>query len=119
MLGNVVPEHVFALLPAVLNEHYRFPLQQDSESPPSQRRRFRVRAAFLAAAERDRAERCLASRFACLDNVRFDADRRLSRLSARLVARERVGGGFLLRPARTLARCRLAGRCVRALPPLW
>ena len=53
----------------------------------SQRRRFRVRAAFFAAAERDRAERCLATRFACLDTARFDADRRLSRLSARFVAR--------------------------------
>ncbi len=108
MFGNVVPEHVFALQPAVLNEHYRFPLQQDSESPPSQRRRFRVRAAFFAVAERDRAERCLASRFACLDNARFDAGRRLSRLSARFVARERFGDGFLRRLARPFARSRFA-----------
>src|SRR5436189_5784125 len=75
---------------------------------PRQRRRFRVRAAFFAAAERDRAERCLATRFACLDNARFDADRRLSRLSARFVARERLRDGFLRRTARPFARSRLA-----------
>ena len=60
-----------------------------------QRRRLRVRAAFFAAAERDRAERCLATRFACLDKACLDAERRLSRLSARFVARERVRDGFL------------------------
>jgi hypothetical protein len=40
----------------------------------SQRRRFRVLAAFFAAAERDCGERCCATRFACLDNACFDAD---------------------------------------------
>jgi len=35
-----------------------------------------------------------ATRFACFDNARLDADRRLSRLSARLVARERFAEGF-------------------------
>ncbi len=75
---------------------------------PSQRRRFRVRAAFFAAAERERAERRLATRFACLDNAGFDADRRLSRLSARFVARARFREGFLRRPARPLARSRFA-----------
>jgi len=74
----------------------------------SQRRRFRVRAAFFAAAERDLGERWRATRFVCLDNARFDADRRLSRLSARLVARERFADGFLRRPARPFARSRLA-----------
>ena len=75
---------------------------------PSQRRRFRVRAAFFAAAERERAERRLATRLACLDNARLDADRRLSRLSARLVARERFAEGFLRRPARPFVRSRFA-----------
>ena len=74
----------------------------------SQRRRLRVRAAFFAAAERDRAERCFATRFACFDNARFDAARRLSRLSARLVARERLEEGFLRRAARPFARSRFA-----------
>src|SRR5439155_19243167 len=64
----------------------------------SYRRRFRVRAAFFAAAERDRADRCLATRFACLDKACFDADRRVSRLIARLFARERLAVGFLRRP---------------------
>jgi hypothetical protein len=67
-----------------------------------------VRAAFFAAAERDRAERCLATRFACLDNARLDAERRLSRLSARLVARERFAEGFLRRAVRPFATSRLA-----------
>ena len=75
---------------------------------PSQRRRFRVRAAFFAAAERDRAGRRLAARLACLDNAFFDADRRLSRLSARFVARERFREGCLRRPLRALATSRLA-----------
>ena len=61
----------------------------------SQRRRFRVRAAFFAAAERERAERCAATRFACLDNACLDAERPLSRLSARFVARDRFRDGFL------------------------
>ena len=82
----------------------------------SQRRRFRVRAAFFAAAERDRGERCRATRFACLDNACFDADRRLSRLSARFVARERFREGFLRRPARPFARSRFAWRFVRCGP---
>ena len=73
-----------------------------------QRRRLRVRAAFFAAADRDRAERRLATRFACLDKAFFDADRRLSRLSARLVARERFAEGFLRRAVRPFARSRLA-----------
>jgi hypothetical protein len=83
----------------------------------SQRRRFRVRAAFFAAAERDRAERCLATRFECLDNACLDAERRLSRLSARFVARERFREGFLRRPARPFERSRFAWRFVRSLPP--
>ena len=74
----------------------------------SQRRRFRVRAAFFAAAERDCAERRPAARFACLDNACLDAERRLSRLRARVVARERFGDGFLRRPARLFARSRFA-----------
>jgi hypothetical protein len=75
---------------------------------PSQRRRFRVRAVFFAAAERDLAERRLATRFACLDNASLDADRRRSRLSARFVARERFEEGFSRRPARPFARSRFA-----------
>ena len=75
---------------------------------PSHRRRLRVRAAFFAAAEHDRAERCLATRIACFDNDRLNADRRLSRLSARFVARERFRDGFLRRPARPSARSRFA-----------
>src|SRR6266403_4539515 len=71
-------------------------------------RRFRVRAAFPAAAERERAERRPAARFACCDNAFLDADRRLSRLSAPLVARERLREGFLPRPARPFAKSRLA-----------
>ena len=78
----------------------------------SQRRRFRVRAASFAAAERDLAERCLATRFACLDNAFLDAELRLSRLSARFVARERFREGFLRRPARPLVRSRFAWRFV-------
>jgi hypothetical protein len=85
-------------------------------TPALQRRRFRVRAAFFAAAERDRAERCLATRFACLDNAALDAERWLSRLSARFVARERFRDGFLRRPARLFARSRFAWRLVRWLP---
>src|SRR3954468_850843 len=82
----------------------------------SQRRRFRVRPAFFAAAERERAERCLATRFACLDNACVDAERRLSRLSARFVARERLEDGFVRRPVRPFARSRFAWRFVRRLP---
>ena len=84
--------------------------------PESQRRRFRVRAAFFAAAERERAERCPATRFACLDNACLDAERRLSRLSARFVARERFRDGFLRLPARPFARSRFAWRFVRCAP---
>jgi hypothetical protein len=84
----------------------------------SQRRRFRLRDAFFAAAERDRAERCLATRFACLDKACLDAERRLSRLSARFVARERFRDGFLRRPARPFARSRFALRFVRCGPRL-
>jgi hypothetical protein len=75
-----------------------------------------VRAAFFAAAERDRAERPLATRFACRDNARREADRWLSRLSARFVARARLAEGFLRVPARPFARSRFAWRFVRALP---
>jgi hypothetical protein len=82
----------------------------------SQRRRFRVRAAFFAAAERERAERCFATRFACLDNACLDAERPLSRLSARFVARDRFSEGFLRRPARPFVRSRFAWRFVRSLP---
>ena len=84
------------------------PPRAASYTLPPQRRRFRVRDAFFAAAERDRAERCLAARLACLDSARLDADRRLSRLSARLVARERFAEGFLRRPARPFVRSRFA-----------
>src|SRR5204863_7367076 len=82
----------------------------------SQRRRFRVRAAVFAAAERERAERCPATRFACLDNACLDADRRLSRLSARFVARDRFREGCLRRPERPFVRSRFAWRFVRCLP---
>src|SRR5438874_12476591 len=82
----------------------------------SQRRRFRVRAVFFAAAERERAERCPATRFACLDNACLDAERRLSRLSARFVARERFRDGFLRLPARSFASSRIASRFIRFLP---
>jgi len=41
------------------------------------RRRFRVRAAFFAAAERERAERCLAARFARRDSAFLNAIRNL------------------------------------------
>ena len=64
--------------------------------------------AFFAAAERDREERRFATRFACLDNARFDAERRLSRLSARFVARERFTEGFLRPAVRPFVRSRLA-----------
>ena len=82
----------------------------------SQRRRLRVRAAFFAAAERDRAERCRATRFACFDNACLDAERRLSRLSARFVARERFRDGFVRPPARPFVRSRFAWRFVRSVP---
>ena len=82
----------------------------------SQRRRFRVRAAFFAAAERELAERCLATRFACLDNACLEAEKRLSRLSARFVALDRFGEGFLRRPARPFVRSRFAWRFVCCLP---
>ncbi len=85
----------------------------------SQRRRFRVRAAFFAAAERERAERCPATRFACLDNACLDAERRLSRLRARFVARERFREGFVRRPARPFARSRFAWRFVRCVAAFW
>lgn len=80
------------------------------------RRRFRVRAAFFAAAERDRAERCRAARFACRDNAFPEAERRLSRLSAPRVARERRRDGFLRRAFRPFARSRFAWRFVRVFP---
>ena len=57
---------------------------------------------------RDRAERCAAARLARREKALFDADRRLSRLSARLVARERLAEGFLRRPARPFVRSRFA-----------
>lgn len=85
---------------------------------PPQRRRLRVRAAFFAAAERDLAERRLATRLACFDNAFFDADRRLSRRSARFVARERLVAGFLRRPERPFARSCLAWPFVRDFPRL-
>src|SRR5207248_9358204 len=83
---------------------------------PSQRRRLRVRTAFFAAAERERAERRAEARFACRDNAFFDAARRPSRLSAALVARDRVREVLLRPPLRPLARLRLAWRFVRFLP---
>ena len=84
--------------------------------PISQRRRFLVRAAFFAAAERDRAERCPTTRFACFDNACLEADRWLSRLSAPFVARERVRDGFLRWLARPLLMSRFAWRLVRWPP---
>ena len=81
------------------------------------RRRFRVRAAFLPAAERDRTERRRATRFECRDNARLE-ERRLSRLSAPLTARDRRREGFRRRALRPLARSRFAWRLVRALPRL-
>lgn len=63
---------------------------------------------FFAAAERDRTERCAAARLARRERAFFDADRRLSRLSAPFVARERFREGFLRLPARPLAISRLA-----------
>lgn len=80
------------------------------------RRRVLVRAAFFAAAERDRVERCRAMRLACLDNDCLDAERRLSRSSARFVARERFREGFLRCAARPVLRSRFACRVVRGLP---
>src|SRR5262249_1503454 len=46
----------------------------------------------------------------------LDAERRLSRLSARFVARERFREGFFRRPARPFERSRFAWRFVRSLP---
>jgi hypothetical protein len=94
-------------------------LQPAQVTVPSQRRRrLRVRAAFFATAERDLAERRLAIRLAWVDNALFDADRRLSRRSARFVARERRVAGFLRRPERPLARSRLAWLFVPDFPRL-
>src|SRR5437660_808726 len=73
-------------------------------------------AVFFAAAERERAERRAEARFACRDNAFFDAARRPSRLSAALVARDRVREVLLRPPLRPLARSRLAWRFVRFLP---
>ena len=81
-----------------------------------QPRRFRVRAAFFAEAERERAERCFATRLACLDNACLDAERRLSRLSARFVARDRFREGFLRCPVRPFVSSRFAWRFVLCLP---
>jgi hypothetical protein len=80
------------------------------------RRRFRVLAAFLAAAERERDERRRAACFAWRDNTLREADLRLSRFSAPLTARERRREGFRRRALRPFARSRLAWRLVRALP---
>ena len=82
------------------------------------RRRLRVRAAFFAAAERERGDRRRAARLACRDSAFREADRRLSRFSAPLTARERLPEGFRRRALRPLARSRLACRLVRALPRL-
>jgi hypothetical protein len=75
-----------------------------------------VRAPFFALAERDFVERFLATFLACLDKAGFDADWRLSRLSARFVARERFVDGFLRLLARPFARSRFAWVFVRDLP---
>ncbi|PYL59480.1 MAG: hypothetical protein DMF24_13010 [Verrucomicrobia bacterium] len=75
-----------------------------------------MRAAFFAAAERDREERRAAARFACRDNAFFDADLRLSCLRAPLVARDRIREGFLRPPFRPFARSRFACRFVRSRP---
>ncbi|PYK40783.1 MAG: hypothetical protein DME60_06760 [Verrucomicrobia bacterium] len=77
-----------------------------------------MRAAFFAAAERERAERRAAAPFACRESAFFDADRRLSRLSAPFVARERVREVFLRPALRPFAKSRLAWRFVRPLPRL-
>jgi hypothetical protein len=92
------------------------PRLAERQSPFHRRWRLRVRAAFFAAAERDLAERCLATLLACLDNALFDADRLLSRLSARFVARERFVDGFLRVPRRLFASSRFAWRFVRVFP---
>jgi len=63
---------------------------------------------LLYSSERERAERCFATRFACLDNARLDAERRLSRLRARFVAWERFAEGFLRRAVRPFVKSRLA-----------
>src|SRR5436190_4860279 len=76
---------------------HRIPVHRKLPDPSQRRRRLRVRAAFFAAAERECAERRAEARFACRDNAFFDAARRSSRLSAALVARERVRE-VLLRP---------------------
>jgi hypothetical protein len=94
------------------------PFRARCEHAASHRRRFRVRTAFFAAAERERAERCLATRFACLDNAPLEAERRLSRLSARFVARDRFREGLLRRPARPFLRSRFAWVFVRSGPRL-
>ena len=57
-----------------------------------------------------------ATRFACLDNACLDAERRLSRLRTRFVARERFREGFVRRPARPFARSRFAWRFVCCVP---
>ena len=77
-------------------------------------RRFRVRAAFFAAAERDRVLRRRAAERACRESALRDAAERRSRLSAPLVARERAREGFLRPPRRPLARSRFACLRVRA-----
>src|ERR1051325_7995980 len=82
----------------------------------TQRRRRLVRAAFLAAAEREREERRAAARFACRDSAFFDADRVLSRLRAPLVARARVREGFLRPSFFPFERSRFAWRFVRSWP---
>lgn len=78
--------------------------------------RLRVLAAFFAESERDLAERCRATRFECRDKAAFDAERRLSRLSARFVARERVVETFSRLPPPPFAISRFACRFVRVLP---
>src|SRR4029450_9510184 len=72
--------------------------------------------ASRAAAAREAAERRRAALWACCDNARSDADRRLSRLSAPSTARDRLRDGFLRR--RPFARARLAGLFVLVFPRL-
>src|SRR5437762_6840283 len=95
---------------------HRIPVHRKLPDPSQRRRRLRVRAAFFAAAERECAERRAEARFACRDNAFFDAARRSSRLSAALVARERVREVLLRPPLRLLASSRLAWLFVRFLP---
>jgi hypothetical protein len=74
---------------------------------------FRVRAAFLAAREREAALRFFAAARACRDKARCEAAERGCRFNARFTARERLAEGFAFRP-RPFLRSRFACFRVRA-----